>query len=262
MIENFRVYLPKSKREVKIQISSPRHKDNIIFDTVYFLDGQNAFSDYVSAFGRSIRATKHIYMAAKNMGKRIIGVAVFNSGSDMGRVNEYSPWKMVNPLIPEWSNSDPKICMNYHYDFIHTIIPFIESKYNVSNNRAIYGSSLGAVMAAYMCFKDDVFNSCGLYSLANFLFEPNFSDFVKENIENIKKKRVFIYVGKEEQSDDRDTKEIFLHSALDLNKLLSDNDVKTRLVISYYGSHNEETWDHNFFDFLTFIYYDNIIYKY
>ena len=75
MIENFRVYLPKSKREVKIQISSPRHKDNIIFDTVYFLDGQNAFSDYVSAFGRSIRATKHIYMAAKNMGKRIIGVA-------------------------------------------------------------------------------------------------------------------------------------------------------------------------------------------
>lgn len=262
MIDNYSLYLPNSKREVRIQVSSPRYKDNIVFDTVYFLDGQNAFSDQVSAFGRSIRATKHIGSVARHIGKRIIGVAVFNSGSDMGRVNEYSPWKMTTTFTPEWANSDPEECKKYHYDFLHTIIPFIESKYKTSGKRGIYGSSLGAVMAAYMCFYDDTFDSCGLYSLASFLFEPHFTNFVLEKIENIKKKRVFIYVGKEEQSDDRDTKDTFLKTSLVFNKILTDNDVKSRLVISIYGVHNEETWDRNFMDYLTFIYFDNIIYKY
>ena len=49
MQEFYKLYLPKSKREIKIEVSLPRIKDDILFDTLYLLDGQNAFSDSVLA---------------------------------------------------------------------------------------------------------------------------------------------------------------------------------------------------------------------
>ena len=45
MIDRYKLYLPKSKREVTIEVSGPRNKKNILFDTFYLLDGQNAFRD-------------------------------------------------------------------------------------------------------------------------------------------------------------------------------------------------------------------------
>ena len=44
MIEYFKIYLPKTKREVKIEVSIPRNyqRTNTKFDTMYLLDGQNA----------------------------------------------------------------------------------------------------------------------------------------------------------------------------------------------------------------------------
>ena len=59
MLEYYRLYLPKSKREVKIEVSVPRNRDNVTFDTIYFLDGQNAFKDSHASFGRSLRAAAH-----------------------------------------------------------------------------------------------------------------------------------------------------------------------------------------------------------
>ncbi len=262
MIEYYRLYLPKSKREVRIQISLPRIKDNIIFDTLYLLDGQNAFKDNTSAYGRSIRANKQLNFAAKHLRKRIIGIAIYNSGSDMGRVNEYSPWKMEKPLINEWSNNNPKICMNFYDDFISTIIPFIEKKYNVSQDRYIYGSSLGAVMAAYMCLNDDTFKACGLFSLASFLFESEFDKFLDLKMPTSKNKRIFLYVGKNESSDSMENHEIYYYNSIRIHNKLKENGIKTRLVISQSGEHNEETWGYNFLDFINFIYFDDMIYKY
>ena len=43
MNEYYNLFLPLSKREVKIEISIPRYKENLLFDTLYLLDGQNAF---------------------------------------------------------------------------------------------------------------------------------------------------------------------------------------------------------------------------
>lgn len=262
MIEFYRLYLPLSKREVKIQVSVPRNKDGIVFDTVYFLDGQNAFSDATSAFGRSIRATKHLGAMSKHLGKRILGVAIYNRGSDRGRVNEYSPWHIDNALEENWVDNDVRVFDKFYKDFISTIIPFISKKYNVSDNRYIYGSSLAAVTAAYMCFNDDTFKGCGLFSLANFLFEDKFYEFMNEKIKNAKDKRVFLYVGKEEFSDSMERKDIYVSSVTKYHEYLKENKIPSRLVISFNGSHNEETWDYHFFDFLSFMYYDDIIYRY
>lgn len=262
MIDFYRLYLPLSKREVKIQVSVPRNKDDIVFDTFYFLDGQNAFSDATSAFGRSIRATKHLGAMSKHLGKRILGVAIYNRGTDRGRVNEYSPWLIDNPLEENWVDNDTRVFDKFYKDFISTIIPFIEKKYHVTKDRYIYGSSLGAVTAAYMCFNDDTFKGCGLFSLSHFLFEKAFYEFTNSKLDIMKKKKVFLYVGKEEFSDSMETKDIYITTVKRFNDYLNENKIPTRLVVSFSGEHNEETWDHNFLDFLNFMYYDNIIYKY
>ena len=263
MNEFYKLYLPKSKREVKIEISVPRKKDDIIFDTLYLLDGQNAFSDSRSAFGRSIRATKHLAFAAKEMNKRIIGVAIHNSGTDMGRVNEYSPFKIKDTLLDEWENNDIDDCHNFCFDLINTIIPFIENKYNVNrdpNHRFIYGSSLAATTALYLGFKyKESFNYIGAFSTATFLFHDEFFKFLNDNI-NIDKK-VFLYYGKEELSDTMKKTGLYEKEGLELYNLFKNNNIKTRLVISSKGEHNEENWDRVFLDFINFIYYDDIIYK-
>ena len=262
MIDFYRLYLPLLKREVKIQVSLPRYKDNIIFDTIYFLDGQNAFSDQTSSFGRSIRATKHLGSFAKNINKRILGVAIYNAGTDRGRVNEYSPWLIDNPLEENWVDNDTTYFDKFYSDFKSTIIPFIEKKYNVSENRYIYGSSLGAVTAAYMLFNDDTFKGAGIFSLASFLFEKDFYKFIESKVKNAKDKRVFLYVGKEEFSDSMENKDIYITSSMRFNDFLKKNKIPSRLVISLSGGHNEETWDYYFIDFLNFMYFDNIIYRY
>ena len=110
MLEYYRLYLPKSKREIKMEVSTPRQKNNIVFDTVYFLDGQNAFKDSHASFGRSIRAAKTLGITAKEMGKRVLGVAIYNSESDLGRVNEYSPFKIINAASKEWLKQDIDVC--------------------------------------------------------------------------------------------------------------------------------------------------------
>lgn len=260
MNESYKLYLPNLKKEVKIEVSLPRNNDGIKFDTLYFLDGQNAFKDSHAAFGRSIRATKHLGFAAKELNKRIIGVAIHNAGTDIGRNNEYSPWK-IEAKGSRFKNN-PKICEAFCKDFVDYIIPFIENKYNVhkdKSHRFIYGSSLAAVTALYLTYKYEAFDVCGAFSTANFLFPSTFYKFLDENIN--KKRHIFLYVGKDEESDDLFDNKIYLDSSIKLLNYFESKNTNARLVISSKGVHNEESWDKAFIDFISFIYSKNIIYR-
>ncbi len=262
MLEYYRLYLPKSKREVKIEVSVPRNRDNVLFDTIYFLDGQNAFKDSHASFGRSIRAARALGLAAKEMGKRILGVAIYNSESDMGRINEYTPFKIINAAFDEWKKQDIKICKNYCEDFINTIIPFIEKKYKTHNSwehRAIYGSSLAAITAIYLSYQyENSFKYVGAFSTPSFLFPKDFYKFLDKN----KKEgvEIFLYVGRQEQSDDIYDKSIYYNSSQELYKYFKDNQIRTRLSIDSSGIHNEETWGKHIPDFINFIYFEDIYY--
>ena len=263
MNDFYKLYLPKSKREIKIEVSLPRIKDDILFDTLYLLDGQNAFSDSRAAFGRSIRAGKYLKFAAEKMDKRILGVAIHNSGTDRGRVNEYSPFKIKDSLLDDWKNNDINICHNFCYDLLNTIIPFIENKYNVNkdpNHRFIYGSSLAATTAIYLGFNyPDSFNYIGAFSTATFLFHDEFFKFLNNNI-NINK-NVFLYYGKEEISDTMKKSGLYEAESIDLYNFFKSNNITTRLIVSISGKHNEEAWDKHFLDFINFIYNKDIIIK-
>ncbi len=262
MIEYYKLYLPKSKREVKIEVSVPRYRNNIIFDTLYLLDGQNAFKDSHAAFGRSIRATKALGFAAREMNQRILGVAIHNSGSDLGRINEYTPFPIDNPADEAWLSHDVQSCFKFCDDFVSTIIPFIEKKYNTygnMNHRFIYGSSLAAITAFYLGLNyPNTFAYIGAFSTASFLFENKFFDFL--NSTQLTDKNIFLYVGKHEVSDDLYDSSIYLNSSLKIYNYLKNKNVRTRLVIDTEGSHNEATWEKHILDFLNFIYHQDIFY--
>lgn len=260
MIEIYNLYLPKSRREVTIEISAPRFKNNITFDLLFFLDGQNAFKDSHASFGRSIRATKYISFAAREMNKRIIGVAIYNSGSEMGRINEYCPFPMINAAQKEWLKHDVNECYKFCDDLVNTIVPFIEKKYKSSGNRFIYGSSLAALTALYIGFKyKDAFNYIGAFSTASFLCEDDLLNFIKESNYN---KNVYLYVGKNETSDDIYDKNLYLNASLKIYNLLKEKNQRARLSIDANGTHNEATWDKHFMEFINFIYNDDIFYSF
>lgn len=263
MIDRYKLYLPKSKREVTIEVSGPRNEKNILFDTFYLLDGQNAFRDSEAAFGRSLRATKYLNYIARECKHRILGVAVYNSGSDLGRVNEYSPFKIDNVMIDSWKKNNPKICERYCDDFINTIIPFIEGKYNVvkdSSHRFIYGSSLAATTILYMGFKyEEAFGYLGAFSTATFLFHKEFMKFLKEY--NDPKKNVFLYYGKKEISDSEKSKGLYAKEAKELYNFFKKQGNNIRVVVSASSIHNEECWENALLDFLSFCYSNDIIYR-
>ncbi|MCR5232015.1 MAG: hypothetical protein K6B64_05140 [Acholeplasmatales bacterium] len=263
MLEIYKLYLPKSKREVTIEVSGPRNKTGIKFDTIYFLDGQNAFKDSHASFGRSIRATKILGPFAKETKHRILGVAVYNAGSDLGRINEYSPFPIEGVDIDSWKDQDTEVFKNYCHDFIHTIIPFIDGKYNTysdNDHRAIYGSSLGAICALYLAFAyKDSFQYVGAFSTPTFLFHDRFMRFLKRKLDN--KKDVFLYCGLNEESDDYFDKSAYSNASLELYEFFKSNYIRTKLVLDSKGVHNEETWGNNFIYFVNFIYFDDIIYR-
>lgn len=263
MYEFYKLYLPLSKREVQIEISIPDYNPNIEYDSLYLLDGQNAFLDSHAAFGRSIRATNYLEIAKNELNKNIIGIGIHNSGSDRGRVNEYSPFLIQNATLDNWKNNDISICMAFCEDLMNTIIPFIEDKYNIikdPNHRFIYGSSLAATTAIYLAFKySNSFNYVGAFSTATFLYEDEFFKFL-ENNKNVNK-NIFLYYGKKEKSDSFKKDGLYEIQGNKLYKFFKDNNIRTRLVVSIDGIHNEENWDMHFLDFINFIYNDDIVIK-
>ena len=263
MVEYYTLFLPRSNREVRIEVSVPRFQSGIQFDTLYLLDGQNAFKDQNSAYGRSIRATKCLSFTAKEMGKRIIGIAIHNSGSDLGRVNEYAPFKIVNSPIEKWNLQDLDECNKFCDDFVNVIVPFIDENYNTykdPDHRFIYGSSLAAITAIYLGFKyKNIFNYIGAFSTATFLFKDDFYKFLNDY--SNKKKNVFIYVGKKETSDDNYNQNVYFESSKELYYYFKDHKNRVRLSIDSQGIHNEETWGNHLQEFINFIYYDDIFFS-
>ena len=260
MKEYLKIFLPKSNKEVSVEISLPRYFDkNTKFDTIYFLDGQNAFKDSRASFGRSIRATRYIGLMSGNVKQKIIGVAIHNAGSDMGRINEYTPFKITYAADQNWKKQDIEICNNFCDDFVNVIIPYIDKKYNVTGKRFIYGSSLAAITAIYLGYKYDVFDGIGAFSTAGFLCPKELDSFIENNIK--KDVKLFLYVGKNESSDDLYDQKLYYNTSLNLLKLVSNYTNNVRLIVSDSGTHSEATWERQLLDFLSFMYYNNLIFK-
>lgn len=263
MIEKMNLYCPNLRRKLKISVSIPKNykQSDVEFDALYMLDGQNIFKDSDAAFGRSLRMGKYLAIMARKYNKRICCIAIHNSESDLGRINEYTPFPIEMKASEEWDSHDLSISKAYTKDFISTIIPYINSRYPIKKNpqnNFIMGSSLGALYAIYIANTyPKYFSGVGLFSPATFLCKTALRSHLTKNLN--KNLRSFIYVGLEETSDDCFDKSLYFDEAKMLYSQLKENNCKTRLSISSSGTHDEETWEKHIMEFLSFMYYDDII---
>lgn len=249
MLNDYKIHLNKSNRDINITVYKPRCMDNL--KCLYLLDGQNAFNDTKTMYGRSLRLINILkYLEKYNINVMAIGIP-----SDDRRNDEYSPFKIKTKAILDGSSNDISYNHSFSDDVINSIIPFIEKKYNIkpdSNNRIIYGSSLGAIESLYLGLSYDAFSNIGAFSLASFIYDNEFSDFILSTL-NVNK-RVFIYVGEREESDSEFMPIDYLNSAYDLKKLLDSKGINNKLVINKIGRHNEKSWSYFIPDFLKYIF--------
>lgn len=260
MIKTFYLYCKTVKRKVKIAISIPRDykNNNITYDALFMLDGENIFKDSYATYGRSLRMGKYLSIMSNEFNKHICCIGIYNAGSDEGRTNEYTPFKLE--YNKHNYKQDVNVCKNFTYDFINTIIPYIKDNYPINNNYYLMGSSLGALYSLYLCnLYKDLFKGVGLFSLASFLCKNSVTKFLDTNID--KNIRCFMYVGKEEFSDNLYDPKTYYDEALRIYNILKNNGVKIKLSVDVNGKHNEATWEKHIMEFLSFMYNDDIIYS-
>lgn len=262
MIKKISLYCKTLKRKLELAISIPADykTSQIKYDALFMLDGENIFKDSEASFGRSLRMGKFLASMANKFDKRICCIGIYNAGSEMGRINEYTPFKIEGVSSDEWKKQDTNVCRAFTKDLVDVVIPYIKEEFNISDTSFIMGSSLGALYVCYLTNSyPGLFKGCGLFSCASFLCANALTKHLEKNRD--KDLRNFIYVGLNEKSDEIFDSKIYYNEAKRLYDIFKDNDIKVRLSVDASGIHNEATWEKHIMEFLSFMYSDDIIYS-
>ena len=156
MLENFNVTSLTLKRHVKISVYLPKNynsNDNT-YNSVFLLDGQNAFYDNYSDSGLSMKL-------ANTLDENDIQTVIFAIHSPKNpdwRLSEFIPFNINNP------NLDHTLANKFVTFFEETLIPLLEFRYRLNDNKAIIGFNEGAISASYIASYIDKFKTVGLFS--------------------------------------------------------------------------------------------------
>jgi uncharacterized protein len=214
-------------------------------------DGQNLFENETSYTRVSWGIKETIeQLVQENKIEDLIVVGIDNSEN---RVDEYSPWKAT------FYEHDAQIEIggkgaSYMSFVIDTVVPYIEQNYNIEQKKPmmIAGSSLGALISSFIAISHpNKFLVCGVFSLASWICESSFLDFVKNS--NIpSEQRFFISVGTNETSNEdiENFNEIYIQNSVNLKKLLKEKGVSDILHIECNDIHHESAWRKRFVDFI------------
>lgn len=123
------------------------------YPVLYLNDGQSLFDEADSIFNNSEwKVDETVYdLISKGSIEPIIVVGIDNAGKRM-RSNEYLPWEdeFLSPPMPDPQGS------RFPEFLAKEVIPFVESRYRVRNDRAgrtLGGSSYGALVALFSALK-------------------------------------------------------------------------------------------------------------
>lgn len=236
----FHVYLPPGY-----------HETDHGYPVLYMQDGQNLFSDDAS-YNRVSWGVSEAFEADNGLLPHIV-VGIEHPED---RLSEYSPFPAV-PIVQKRIGIDPVAKGDRYASFlVDTVKPFIDRTYRtLTDDQAIAGSSMGAYIAAYTCFKfPEIFRKVGIFSIASWYNEPAFLDFI-DRTEIPFETRVFISIGKNETSDEslKAFPRIYLENSRRLFRALEKKNVRNILYIENEGTHHESAWRALFPDFIRFI---------
>ncbi len=170
-------YMPQLNRARRIWVVLPTdyYETSISYPVLYLQDGQNLFNAGTSFSGEWSVDESIINEVASPCAKMII-IGIDNGGEN--RLNEYAPW--VNNQYNAGGQGD-----EYAAFIVETLKPFIDSYFRTLPDRlntGIGGSSLGALISAYVLFTyPDVFSKAALFSSA-YWFNPEIYNLAENHV--------------------------------------------------------------------------------
>jgi predicted alpha/beta superfamily hydrolase len=239
------------KRILHVYLPPGYHETDKRYPVLYMQDGQNLFSDHLSYTGVSWGVPEAF---ESDNGLPLHIVVGIEHPED--RLSEYSPFPAA-PIVERRIGMNPAGKGDRYASFlVETVKPFIDKTYRtLPDDQSIAGSSMGAYIAAYACFKyPAVFQKVGIFSIASWYNEPAFLGFI-ENTHIPFETRIFISIGKNETSDENnpDFPKIYLEHSRRLFKTLEKKDIRNILYLENDGTHHERAWRALFPDFIRFI---------
>lgn len=194
--ENIEVTMPdNSLRKVRVALPDDYRESDEIYNVLYMFDGQNLFDEEDSFAGDIWNVHNALDRLVKEKKVRPLVIVGIDNGGD-SRLDEYGPWPFKDEVYSSRGEGDA-----FADYFVQTLIPLLEDKYRISREsrgRAVAGSSMGALISAYIVTKyKEVFSSAGIFSLASWVSEEPFLKMLMEegSYENTK---FFVQVGTEE----------------------------------------------------------------
>lgn len=255
------VFYTEEKRRVRVLLPSNYETETKDYPVVYMHDGQNIFFSKESYSGYSWKLIPLLKNAKKLPPMIIVGI----DNDEESRFDEYMPWEV------EFQDDEESIAVgglgkNYAQWLVETVKPFIDKHYRTKQGRkntVLAGSSLGAVITAFTgAAYPNVFGSLGVFSLASWIDEDSFINYITTNPINVKTK-VYIQSGTNEGNEtdqlltSKDTDQAYIDSSINYyNTLLKSNHdidyIQLRIFAGEY--HFEKYWADHFGEFLTFVF--------
>lgn len=156
MLENFNITSLVLKRHVKISVYLPKHynENSNPYNSIFLLDGQNIFYDNYADNGVSMKLANTI----DEYNADVIVFAIHSPKNPDWRLSEFIPFDTNN------SNLDNTLANKFVDFFEETLIPLLEFRYRLNDNKAIIGFNEGAISASYIASYIDKFKIIGLFS--------------------------------------------------------------------------------------------------
>lgn len=185
-------YMPQLNRTRRIWVVLPSDyfETTISYPVLYLHDGQNLFNAGTS-FSGEWSVDESIINEVTSPCAKVIIMGIDNGGAN--RLNEYAPW--ANSQYNAGGQGD-----EYAAFVVETLKPFVDSYFRTLPDRintGVGGSSLGALISAYMLFTyPEVFSKAALFSSA-YWFNPEIYS-LAENHEVYPDTRIYHVCGTNE----------------------------------------------------------------
>lgn len=167
------------------------------YSVLYMCDGQNLFGNLPTLSGYEWECDETVLSMMQNGGEGVIVVGIDNS--DNRRDHELTPnLGQLAPGVNTYGSFSNGAGAAYSSFVVDTVIPYIESRYNVNSIRGVAGSSSGGIEAFYIGMENlDTFDYIGALSPAFILYtESVWSNYLSEKDFSGDMPRIYFFNGK------------------------------------------------------------------
>lgn len=172
------------------------------YSVLYMCDGQNLFGQENTLSGYEWECDESVLSLMQNGGDGVIIVGVEAGRTEAKRNHELTP--NLGTLTPgvntdgTFSNGGGKVFSDF---VVNTVLPYVESNYNVNSVRGIAGSSSGGIEAFYIGMEHmDKFRYVGALSPAFILYEKaTWNNYLKTKDFSGGVPRIYFFCGNSSQ---------------------------------------------------------------